>query len=93
MRLSTGAWVSIIFSTIFMLALIVISAKVWSYMPEGGMSGHGWAALALGVLLSVIIGGGLSAILIISRRRGYDEAAHYTWGQLDTGTDDDDNAR
>lgn len=43
---------------------------------DAGMSGHGWAALVAGIVLSVIIGGGLTAALVWGRRNGYDEGAH-----------------
>jgi len=43
---------------------------------EAGMTGHGWAALLAGVVLSVLIGGGLTTALIWGRRNGYDESAH-----------------
>jgi len=45
-------------------------------LPAVDMGVHGWVALGLGTLFSLIVGGGLAAILIVSRRRGYDEAAH-----------------
>jgi ABC-type multidrug transport system permease subunit len=62
-------------------ALIVAACTaflIWGLnsMPDLEMGVHGWVALVLGTLLSVVVGGGLAAILIISRRRGYDEMAH-----------------
>lgn len=39
------------------------------------MTMHGWIALGLGSTVSLALGGVLSAVLIISRRRGFDEAA------------------
>lgn len=58
--------------------LICLAFIVWGFanLPEVSMGLHGWVALGVGTSLSVIVGGGLAAILIISRRRGYDEAAH-----------------
>ena len=43
---------------------------------DAGMSGHGWGALLGGVVLSILIGGGLTAALVWGRRNGYDESAH-----------------
>jgi len=40
------------------------------------MSLHGWIALGLGTTVSLALGGALSTVLVISRRRGFDEAAH-----------------
>ena len=39
------------------------------------MSVHGWVALSLGVVFSVVIGCGLMALMFYSSRRGYDERA------------------
>jgi hypothetical protein len=40
---------------------------------DAKLTGHGWAALTFGVLFSLLIAGGLAALLIFSNRRGYDE--------------------
>jgi hypothetical protein len=40
------------------------------------MSVHGWIALTLGVLFSIILGCGLMALVFYSSRRGYDERVH-----------------
>jgi hypothetical protein len=37
------------------------------------MSGHGWAAMALGILFSFIVGIGLMGLVFYSSRKGYDE--------------------
>jgi hypothetical protein len=36
------------------------------------MSGHGWAAMTLGIVFSLVVGCGLMALLFFSHRRGYD---------------------
>ncbi|WP_192900953.1 hypothetical protein [Marinicauda algicola] len=55
------------------VVFLVFAGKL---LPAVEMGVHGWAALVLGTALSFLVGGGLSAILVIGRRRGYDEAAH-----------------
>jgi len=40
------------------------------------LSVHGWIALTLGVLFSLIVGCGLMALACYSSRRGNDERAH-----------------
>ncbi len=65
------------------LACVLYLAFGYVQLPEVSMGMHGWIALGLGIVLSVIVGGGLSAILIISRRRGYDEAAHNVYREFD----------
>ncbi len=70
------------------LACVIYLAVGYLNLPEISMGRHGWIALGLGIVLSVVVGGGLSAILIISRRRGFDEAAHDMYRQVDPGQDD-----
>ncbi|WP_375284359.1 hypothetical protein [Marinicauda pacifica] len=55
------------------MTFIVFTGRL---LPTVEMGAHGWVALVLGTVLSLIVGGGLSAILVISRRRGFDEGAH-----------------
>lgn len=64
------------------LSVAVIIAGVMA-LPEFHMTSHGWIALGLGSVLSIVVGGGLAAILIISRRRGYDEEAHAIYRDVD----------
>tara|TARA_R110002072_G_scaffold290769_1_gene458544 strand:- start:397 stop:657 length:261 start_codon:yes stop_codon:yes gene_type:complete len=58
------------------LALIVFLVLSWGELPAIHMSSHGWFALGLGIVFSVILGAVLSTVLIIGRRRGFDESAH-----------------
>ena len=60
-------------------AFLVAGADI---LPEYEMGHHGWIALGLGTGFSILVGGGLAAILIISRRNGYDEAAHEVYQQV-----------
>jgi hypothetical protein len=39
------------------------------------MSKHGWIALGLGTVFSLVIGCGLMALMFFSSRSGHDEAA------------------
>ena len=47
------------------------------------MSVHGWIALGLGITVSLALGGTLSTVLVISRRRGFDEAAYEAAAKTD----------
>ena len=46
---------------------------MWNSMGATQISGHGWAALTAGVAISLLVGGGLMALVFISSRRGYDD--------------------
>lgn len=49
------------------------SWHVWSGLDGAAVTGHGYLALAAGVVLSLIVGGGLMALVFYSARRGYDD--------------------
>lgn len=63
--------------------LICLAFIIWgmSNLPHVSMSIHGWVALGVGTAFSVVVGAVLATILIVSRRRGYDEAAHAVFKQ------------
>ncbi len=45
----------------------------WNLHGDVPMSGHGYAAMALGIIFSLIVGCGLIALMYYSHRHGYDE--------------------
>jgi hypothetical protein len=45
----------------------------WTRLGGGGIPAYGYAAIAGGVLLSLIVGGGLMALVFYSSRHGYDD--------------------
>lgn len=81
--MSTGTVLSVLAGVIIILAGIAYLVVGASIMPEYSMSGHGWFALVLGSVLTLLVGGALAAVLIISRRRGFDEAAHEVYKELE----------
>ena len=62
-------------------AAVVFSYHVWTSVGAGdsqdgeAMSGNGIAALILGGIGTLVLGGGLMALMFFSSRRGYDDAA------------------
>lgn len=58
-----------------LMAVAVVVAGVWSGIGDSDISGAGWLALALGVVVTLGLGVSLMALVFISSRRGYDEAA------------------
>lgn len=44
--------------------------------PEQAISLHGFIALGLGILGSLVVGGGLMALVFFSNRSGHDQAVH-----------------
>ena len=62
-----------------------IMVTAWTHI-DAKMSGHGWAALILGIVFSCVLGFGLMGLMFFSSRRGYDEAVK----SLDRPSPDDD---
>jgi hypothetical protein len=72
--------VLIIFLLLMLAAAIGFSYHVWTSVdadaPDGGaMNGNGMAALIIGGIGTLVLGGGLMALVFYSSRRGYDDAA------------------
>ncbi len=55
-------------------ASISLSLYVWWQLGDVAISGHGLAAIALGAVASLGLGGGLMFLVFYSSRRGHDEA-------------------
>jgi hypothetical protein len=56
------------------LAIVVGWAiYVWKQLGDVHMSWHGYAAMILGIVFSLLVGCGLMGLLFYSSRHGYDE--------------------
>jgi len=51
---------------------VVLFGTLTGWDPSA-MSIHGWIALGLGTFFSLIVGGGLMALVFYSARKGYDD--------------------
>ena len=64
---------------VLLLGLLAIAGMaagaIWSGMADIRIGIHGWIALGLGVFFTLLIGGGLMALVFFSSRRGYDDSA------------------
>ena len=58
-----------------LIAVVTVVASLWSGVGDSEISGAGWLALGLGVVVTLGLGVGLMALVFISSRRGYDETA------------------
>ena len=60
-----------------LVAALYYAYGIWTALGAADMPGWMYAAMAGGVLFSLIVGGGLMALVFYSSRAGYDdEAAH-----------------
>ena len=58
---------------IVLLAVVAASFYVWKEMGVISLGFHGWLAIILGSLGSIILGAGLMWLSFYSNRTGYDE--------------------
>ena len=62
-----------------LLALLGLTVwwAVWVWNAEGPVeiSGHGYAAMTLGIVFSLVVGVGLMGLVFYSARKGYDDPA------------------
>ena len=66
-------WIAVGVAAAVILVVGVVIAAVWSGIGDSDISGAGWLAMGLGVIVTLALGVGLMALVFISNRRGYDE--------------------
>lgn len=70
-RLGIGGWFVVIALCCILAAAIWFAFYGWN-ATEGEVSTNGMIALVLGVVFSMLLGGGLMALVFWSNRKGYD---------------------
>jgi hypothetical protein len=71
MRLA--GWIVILILLLLLAVAGTWAGYAWNELGDVQMTGHGWAAMALGILFSLIVGIGLMGLMFYSSRKGYDE--------------------
>jgi membrane protein YdbS with pleckstrin-like domain len=65
------------FAIVSLLVLLgtAIAWAIWAFqqMPDVKISGHGYAAMLLGIIFTLLVGCGLVGLLFYSSRHRYDE--------------------
>ena len=74
-RRSTVTWIAVAVAAAAVLAVVVVIAEFLSGIRDSEISFAGWFAMAFGIVVTLALGIGLMALVFISSRRGYDEAA------------------
>ena len=56
---------------------VTVGWAIWGWQQTAGtaMGFHGWLAMILGIVFTLVVGCGLMALMFYSSRHGYDEAA------------------
>ena len=65
----------ILFSPLFALLAVALwfAGAAWMRFDGGDVPLYGWIAIAGGVAFSMLVGGGLMALVFYSNRHGYDD--------------------
>ena len=71
-RLGTGGWIAIIVLAGFLIGGILYAIHGWRAIPGTPIPPIGWLFLSLGIFFSLLVGGGLMALLFYSSRKGKD---------------------
>jgi hypothetical protein len=66
-------WVAVVIAAAVVLIIGTVIAAEWTGIGDSDISGAGWLAMGLGVIVTLALGVGLMALVFISNRRGYDE--------------------
>ena len=66
-------WVAAAAAGLIVLVIGFFLASQWAGIGDSEISGAGWLAMGLGVVVTLALGIGLMALVFISNRRGYDE--------------------
>lgn len=68
---------ALVIVVLLILLGITVSWAIWGWEQTAGtaMGFHGWLAMILGIIFTLLVGCGLMALMFYSSRHGYDEAA------------------
>ena len=84
-RLGAGSWTILIVLFLLLVATVATIYVGWRLASGTDVPASGYAAMALGVIVSLAVGFGLMALIFYSSRQGYDEPPVLI---LPGGTDD-----
>ena len=74
-RIGLGAAALMIALVALLILTIIWAISAWSIGGDIEIGWHGWIALGLGSVFSLVIGCGLMALLFYSHHKGYDDDA------------------
>lgn len=71
---SVLGWLALAVAAAFIVIAVVFAASFWGAGGDTEMSGAGWTAMVIGIVVTLAVGIGLMALVFYSSRHGYDEA-------------------
>ena len=69
--LGAGGWLAVAALVVILCAAVWFMFYGWN-LTNAQISTNGYIALGLGIVFSILVGGGLMALLFWSSRKGYD---------------------
>ena len=70
-RLGVWGWFAIVVLLAFLVVAIVYAIHAWNVV-DATVSPLGWVFMAMGVIFTIAVGGGLMALVFYSSRHDYD---------------------
>jgi ABC-type multidrug transport system permease subunit len=67
-----AGWIAIIVLAGFLVAGLLYAMHAWNALPGTAIPPLGWVFMSLGVIFTLLVGGGLMALLFYSSRKGKD---------------------
>jgi hypothetical protein len=71
-KLGPGGWITILVLLGFLVGALAYAVHGWNSVGAVGIPLTGWIFLVAGVVLTLLIGGGLMALMFYSSRKGRD---------------------
>ncbi len=71
--LGMAGWIALVALAIFLAWAVWYAVHAWLALSGVAMSAMGWLFLVLGVLVTLVVGGGLMALVFYSSRHHYDQ--------------------
>ena len=71
-RLGAGGWFAIVVLLGFLLAALAYAVRAWNELDGVAISPAGWIFMLLGVAFTLLVGGGLMALVFYSGRNDFD---------------------
>jgi prolipoprotein diacylglyceryltransferase len=72
-RLSAPGWLAVIVLLGLLIWAVWYAIRLWTSVSGPPISTSGWVMLVLGVVLTLVVGGGLMALMFYSSRKHYDQ--------------------
>src|SRR6476659_5590876 len=71
-KIGAAGWTAIVVLLAFLAVAVAYAIHGWSRVGAVGIPPIGWAFLIAGIVLTLLVGGGLMALIFYSRRKGRD---------------------